>query len=85
MKDFLPVIIGIIVASAAFIYFWRQGAFLRVSGYFRATEEELRKCTWPTREELLGHTVVVLVSVALLGGFTVGVDYIVTILLRMLL
>jgi preprotein translocase subunit SecE len=34
---------------------------------------ELLKCTWPTRQELLGSTMVVVVSVAILSIF-VGVS-----------
>jgi len=30
---------------------------------------ELKKCTWPTRQELLGSTMVVVVSVVILGVF----------------
>lgn len=30
---------------------------------------ELRKCTWPTREELVGSTLVVVISVVILGLF----------------
>jgi len=30
---------------------------------------ELQKCTWPTRHELLGSTMVVVVSVIILGVF----------------
>jgi preprotein translocase subunit SecE len=74
MKDYLPIIIGIVLAMTAFTLLWRQGAFLRLSGYFRETQDELKKCTWPTWDELIGSTVVVIVSVALLGGFTIGVD-----------
>ena len=50
---------------------------MRLSGYFRETQDELKKCTWPTWDELNGSTVVVIVSVALLGGFTVVVDLVV--------
>ena len=74
----------LVVAAAAFIWFWRQGAFLKVSGYFQDTTEELKKCTWPTWDELMGSTVVVLVSVALLGGFTMGVDFVVASLVKFL-
>ena len=63
--------------SAAFIILWRQGAFLRLSDYWRETMEELQKCTWPTWDELTGSTAVVIVSVGVLGGFTVAVDYLV--------
>ncbi len=30
---------------------------------------ELKKCTWPTRKELMGSTMVVVVSVIILGVF----------------
>ena len=30
---------------------------------------ELKKCTWPTRQELLGSTMIVVVSVIILGVF----------------
>jgi preprotein translocase subunit SecE len=47
------------------------------------TREELRKCTWPTFDELKGSTVVVMVTIALLGAFTVGVDYVIAQFLRL--
>ncbi|HEY3857479.1 MAG TPA: preprotein translocase subunit SecE [Verrucomicrobiae bacterium] len=85
MKDYLPMIIGIVVATVAFTLLWRQGAFLKLSGYFRETQEELKKCTWPTWDDLVGSTVVVMVSVALLGGFTVGVDFLVANIVRLII
>jgi preprotein translocase subunit SecE len=85
MKDYLPIIIGIVVATGVFMYLWRQGAFLKLSGYFRETQEELKKCTWPTWDDLVGSTSVVMVSVALLGGFTVGVDFLVANVLRLII
>jgi preprotein translocase subunit SecE len=78
MKDYLWLAIGAVVVMAAFIYFWRLGWFLRASGYWSETMEELKKCTWPTWEELQGSTVVVIVSVGMLGAFTFGVDLLVS-------
>jgi len=60
----------------------RRGSFLRVSNYFRETQDELKKCSWPTLEELKGSTVVVVVAILLLGGFTVSVDFILAMLIR---
>jgi preprotein translocase subunit SecE len=40
------------------------------------TKEELRKCTWPSWDELKGSTVVVAISILILGVFTVAVDQI---------
>jgi len=85
MKDYLPVIIFIVLAMVAFTILWRQWAFLKLSGYFRETQEELKKCTCPTWDELIGSTVVVMVSVALLGGFTVAVDFITANVLRVII
>ena len=77
MKELLPIIITVVVAFAIFVWAWRRGAFLRISGFFKETEEELRKCTWPSWDELKGSTVVVLVAILLLGAFTVGIDFVV--------
>jgi preprotein translocase subunit SecE len=85
MKDYLPIIIGIVIATVVFTLAWRQGAFLKLSGYFRETQEELKKCTWPTWDDLIGSTAVVMVSVALLGGFTVGVDFLVANIVRLII
>ena len=77
MKELLPIIITVIVAFVIFVILVRRGAFLRVSGYWSETLEELKKCTWPSMEELKGSTVVVLVAIVLLGAFTVGIDIVV--------
>jgi preprotein translocase subunit SecE len=82
MIDHLPLILLGLVGLGVFIYLWRQGAFLRLSNYWDETWEELHKCTWPTWEELQGSTVVVIVAVALLGGFTMLVDFVVANLVR---
>ena len=84
MREYLPIIIIGAIAVAVFVLLLRQGAFLRISNYFRETQEELKKCTWPTWEELMGSTAVVLVSVAFLGCFTVAVDFLVANLIRLI-
>jgi preprotein translocase subunit SecE len=80
--NYLPIILLMAGALVVFALLWRQGAFLRLSNYFHETQEELKKCTWPTWEELMGSTTVVIVSVGVLGGFTVGVDYVVTLVMH---
>jgi len=83
MSDYLLVGIGVI-ALVVFTILLRQGAFLRLSGYWNETMDELKKCTWPSWEELNGSTVVVIVSVALLGGFTVAVDFLLASVIRLI-
>jgi preprotein translocase subunit SecE len=46
---------------------------------------ELKKCTWPTRQELLGSTIVVVISVLILGAFVGLSDTLLMGLLRALL
>jgi preprotein translocase subunit SecE len=84
MSDYWPTMLLIVAAMVAFTIAWRKGAFLRLSGYWNETMEELKKCTWPTWEELQGSTVVVIVSVGLLGLFTVGVDLLVASIIRII-
>lgn len=80
--SYLTLIILATIAIVVFAILLRRGAFLQISAYFRETQEELKKCTWPTWEELKGSTMVVVVAILLLGGFTVGVDAIVTLIVR---
>ena len=54
---------------------------LKLANYFAETREELRKCTWPSVDELKGSTVVVIISIGLLGLFTVGVDFVISFVL----
>ena len=62
-------IVGII-----FVVLWRKGYLQQLTTYVQQTREELRKCTWPTWDELKGSTVVVTISIVILGGFVVLVD-----------
>jgi len=64
------------VVLAAFIIAWRGGYIAKLSAYIQATRDELKKCAWPTWEELKGSTLVVAISIALLGGLTVALDQI---------
>ena len=84
MNDLVWIIVGAVVAVALFAWLWRAGYLVRITNYVRATNEELRKCSWPTWEELKDSTVVVFVAIAFLGGFTVGVDAIFVNLFAML-
>jgi len=82
MKDYVPILVVILIAMVVFTYFWRKGAFVRLSTYWDETMDELWKCTWPTWDELRGSTIVVIVSVGLLGGFTMLVDFVVANIVR---
>jgi len=64
------------VVGVVFGVLWWQGQLKRFSVYWQQTMEELKKCTWPTWTELKGSTVVVSISILLLGLLTFVVDQI---------
>lgn len=68
--------ITIAIIAVVFAVLWYKGYLVKIRQYVEETKEELRKCTWPTWEELKGNTTVVMVTMALLGIFTVAVDFI---------
>ena len=64
----------LVVLIALFGVLWWQGQIRRFAVYVRETRVELEKCSWPTWEELKGSTLLVFISIALLGIFTVIID-----------
>jgi preprotein translocase subunit SecE len=78
------LIITIVLIAVAFGVLWWSGQLVRISNYVAETREELKKCTWPTWNELKGSTVVVFISLLILGGFTVGVDLLFSFLVRLI-
>jgi len=70
------IMFWVVFVGVAFAYFWWQGHLQQLTTYVRQTWEELKKCSWPTWEELKGSTAVVVISIFLLGGFTALVDQI---------
>jgi len=71
----LPILIGAAVVLGIFAILWWSGYLVRLSNYIQETKEELKKCTWPSWEELKGSTVLVMITMALLGVFTIVVDF----------
>ena len=57
----------------------------RVMQYFRETRAELRKVVWPTRDEAINLTVVVVVTIIVMSAFFGVIDYFLTALFRFLL
>ena len=76
VNDLIKILIWVVLIGALFGLLWWQGHIRSLALYFQETREELRKCSWPTWEELKGSTALVMVSIGLLGAFTVAVDFI---------
>jgi preprotein translocase subunit SecE len=84
VNDSIKILIWVIVIGALFGLLWWQGQIRALSLYIQETREELRKCSWPTWEELKGSTALVIVSIGLLGAFTVVVDFAMNLVLHKL-
>ena len=82
METYQYVLAGI--AAVVFFIMWRKGTLLRMAGYVGETKVELRKCNWPTKDELKGSTVLVMMSVVAIGIFTFIVDLIVSSVIKVL-
>jgi len=74
--DYVTIGIWAGVIGVIFAILWFTGNLVKLRTYILETREELRKCTWPTWEELRGSTVLVMISIVLLGAFTVIIDQI---------
>jgi preprotein translocase subunit SecE len=74
VNDLIKIGIWGAVVGTIFVVLWRKGYLLQLTNYVQQTREELRKCTWPTWDELKGSTVVVAISILILGGFIVLID-----------
>ena len=70
------MIIWVAIIGVVFAILWWKGYLLKLRTYWQETMVEMRKCTWPTWDELKGSTVLISVSILALGAFTVAVDYI---------
>jgi preprotein translocase subunit SecE len=68
------IIILLTVFAVVFALLWWQGQIARLAAYTQETREELKKCSWPTWEELKGSTALIIISIALLGAFTVAIN-----------
>ena len=47
----------------------KPGLFARIGKWFRELKSECRKIVWPTREQTVNNTLVVLASVVIIGIF----------------
>jgi preprotein translocase subunit SecE len=46
----------------------------RIQSFMNEVAVELKKSAWPTKQELIDSTIVVIVAVVLLGLYVAGVD-----------
>ncbi|MEY4692548.1 MAG: SecE/Sec61-gamma subunit of protein translocation complex [Verrucomicrobiota bacterium] len=85
MKEYLPFLIWFAVIGAIFAVAWKQGQLARLAAYVTATQQELKKCNWPSRDELIQSTVLIFVIIGLLGLFTTVTDGVVSTFVKALI
>ncbi len=56
----------------------------RLARFWRETIAELRKVVWPTRDQAVNLTVIVVVTVVAMSAFLGAVDYILTQLIKLI-
>ena len=76
MYNWTTISVTTVVILAIFGYLWWQGQIQRFAVYVQETREELRKCSWPTWQELKGSTLLIGMTVAFLGLFVFVIDQI---------
>jgi preprotein translocase subunit SecE len=47
----------------------------KITDYFKGVWSELQKVTWPTKKEVLNHTIIVLVSAGIAIAITASIDF----------
>ena len=70
----------VVVIGSVFAYLWWQGHIRQFATYVQETREELKKCTWPTWGELKGSTVLITITIVLLGTFVSVIDRVLTLI-----
>ena len=44
----------------------KPGVFARISKYFKETKAEMKKVSWPNKEQLMHNTLIILVFIAII-------------------
>lgn len=48
--------------------------FTRLKDYFKSTKADLKKVTWPTKDQLKNNTIIILTFIILMGIFLFAFD-----------
>jgi preprotein translocase subunit SecE len=62
------------LGGLAWLYVWTQKP--KVADFLIEVEAELKKVTWPTMQEVVNASIVVVICVAVLMGFLAGGDFV---------
>jgi len=72
---YINLLVWAAVIGVSFGLLWKFGYLARFAAYVGDTRDELKKCAWPSRDELRETTIMVLVTVGILGIFLLVSDW----------
>lgn len=49
--------------------------FIKIKNFFTGSYEEFRKVVWPSRKEVISHTLIVIISIFVSMAIIASVDY----------
>ena len=52
----------------------KKNIFKSIAKYFRELKSEMKKVTWPTKDQLIRQTLVVVVAIIIIGAFIFALD-----------
>lgn len=84
-KFYIQLLIWAAVIGVSFGLLWKFGYLARFANYVGDTRDELKKCAWPSREELRETTVMVIVTVGILAIFLLVSDWAILRVVRLLI
>jgi preprotein translocase subunit SecE len=79
---YVQLLIWTAAIVAVFGLLWKYGYLARLAAYVGDTRDELKKCSWPSRDELRDTTVLVMFAIGILAVFLLVVDFVVLKLIR---
>jgi preprotein translocase subunit SecE len=74
VNDWTKILFWTAVVGVVFGYLWWQGQIRRLADYVVETREELKKCSWPSWQELKGSTALIGITIVLLGAYVSVLD-----------
>ena len=57
--------------------------FGKIGVFFNESKQELAKANWPSRHELIGSTMLVIVVTLIMATFIFAIDFVLSILMRL--
>jgi preprotein translocase SecE subunit len=74
--NWTTILIWGVAVAVIFGFLWWKGQIARLTLYFQETWQELKpgRCSWPTWAELRGSTVLIGITIILLGVFIAVAD-----------